>query len=270
MKSQLFILGMLLSISGIAQPSITGAFTSPAADTVVFFPTNTITLSGNVNEANPGHPVLDTSWEKTSGPAATITLPSNRMTTTVTGLALGDYVFTLTATDKKNSASKTLSVKVISGLLPVGFSYFHVAKNANGVLVSWCTQMESNNSRFVIQKSVDGAVFSDVASVDSKAKNGNSNTMLDYSYQISGKMADADAGSGFLVITLLSFILMISKSRRIYKSLFLIIFCLSLFSCSKSMMTPDNSVTVPTKTFYRLKLVNLDGQFTYSGIIINR
>lgn len=176
----------------------------------------------------------------------------------------------LCMTDKKNSASKTLNIKVISGLLPVGLSYFHIAKNANGVLVSWCTQMESNNSRFVIQKSVDGVVFTDVASVDSEAKNGNSNTVLNYSYQISGKMADADAGSGFLIMMLLSFILMISKSRRIYKSLLLIIFCLSLFSCSKSMMTPDSSVTVPSKTFYRLKLVNLDGQFTYSGIVINR
>lgn len=265
MKVQFITLAVLLSLSGIAQPSVSGT-TLPATDTIIFLPASSIKLSGIVNQANPGHPVLDTTWTKTSGPAATITNPSNRMTTTVTGLSLGNYVFTLTATDKKNSASATVNVKVVSGLLPVGLSYFHVARNNNGILISWRTEMESNNSRFIIQKSIDGLVFTDEASITSKADNGNSSVSLNYSYQISGKITNAGTSYIFWVITLLSFIMMISRSKRIYKSLVLVVFCLFLFSCSKSVTKPDSGNTISTKTFYRLKLVNLDGQFNYSDI----
>ncbi|MDP4130790.1 MAG: hypothetical protein Q8918_16895 [Bacteroidota bacterium] len=265
MKVLFITLAVLLSLSGIAQPSVSGT-TLPAADTIILLPTSSITLSGVVNQANPGHPVLDTTWTKTSGPAATITHPSNRMTTTVTGLSYGNYVFTLTATDKKSSASATVNVKVISGLLPVGLSNFHVAQNNNGILISWRTEMESNNSRFIIQKSTDGLVFADVASITSKADNGNSSVPLNYSYQISGKILNAGTSYMFWIITLLSVIMLVSRSKRIYKSLVMVVFCLFLFSCSKSVTKPDNRNTISAKTFYRLKLVNLDGQFNYSDI----
>jgi hypothetical protein len=265
MKIQLIVLSILLSFSGIAQPTVT-ATTSPAVDTVVFLPTSSVTLTGTAIQANPGHKVLDTTWTKTSGPAAIITDPSNRMTTTVTGLVLGSYVFTLTASDKQNSASKSVSVKVISGLLPAGLNYFHVTNNSNGILLSWRTDMESNSARFIIQKSTDGAVFADLGSVDSKAKNGNSNIPLTYSYQVSGKFANANSNYIFLAITLLAVVSVISKAKRIYKSLILVVFCLFLFSCSKTVMTPENANPVSAKSYYRLKPVNLDGQFTYSEI----
>jgi len=265
MKVLFITLAVLLSLSGIAQPEVSGT-TMPATDTIIFLPTSSITLSGIVNQANPGHPVLDTTWTKTSGPAATISYPSNRMTTTVTGLSYGNYIFTLTATDKNNSASASVNVKVVSGILPAGLSYFHVARNNNGILFSWRTEMESNNSRFIIQKSIDGLVFTDIASVTSKADNGNSSVSLNYSYQISGSIINAGTNYIFWVMTLLAFIMLISRSKRIYKSLVAVVFCLFLFSCSKSVTRPDNSNTISAKTFYRLKLVNMDGQFNYSDI----
>src|SRR6202040_3552277 len=109
---------IFFSISCIAQPTVSGR-TSPASDTTITLPKNSITLTGTATESNPGHPVLDTTWTKTSGPAATITNNSNRMTTTVTGLVVANYVFTLTATDKQRSASVTVNVHVLPGLLPV-------------------------------------------------------------------------------------------------------------------------------------------------------
>jgi len=126
--------------------------------------------------------------------------------------------------------------------------------------------MESNNSRFIIQKSIDGSIFTDLDSVDSKAKGGNSNTMLTYNYQISGKFTNANSDYIFLAITLLAVVSVISKAKRIYKSLILAVFCLFLFSCSKTVITPDNTKPGSAKSFYRLKLVNLDGQFTYSAV----
>src|ERR1700688_4726760 len=109
MKTQLITLSILFSVSVIAQPTVTGN-TAPVKDTVIFWPANSITLSGTAVQSNPGHPILDTTWTKTSGPAATITNPSNRMNTRVTGLVKGTYVFTLTASDKNKSTSTTLKV----------------------------------------------------------------------------------------------------------------------------------------------------------------
>jgi hypothetical protein len=263
MKIIFAIVSILLSFSGIAQPHVT--VTYPNSDTTILLPVGSFTLTGSAIQANPGHPVKSTTWAKTSGPAATITDPSSS-STTVTGMALGNYEFTFTASDKKGSASASVKVKVLSGLLPVELNYFHITHNSNGVLLSWRTDMESNISRFIIQKSVDGSIFTDLDSLDSKAKNGNSNTPLVYNYQISGKFANADSNYIFLVITMLAVISVISKAKRIYKGLILVVFCLFLFSCSKTVVTPDNINAVSTKSFYRLKLVNLDGQFTYSAI----
>ena len=88
MKTSLIVFALFFSFSAFAQPTVSGR-TAPATDTVIFTPTSSITLTGTAIRANPGHPILDTTWTKTSGPAATITNPSNSMTTTVTGLVVG-------------------------------------------------------------------------------------------------------------------------------------------------------------------------------------
>jgi hypothetical protein len=264
MKAALIILSILFSASAIAQPTVSGR-TSVEMDTIIVFPTTTITLTGTAVEANPGHPILDTTWTKTSGPAATITNSSNRMTTTVTGMVAGAYVFTLTATDKENSASSHLNVKVITGILPLTLDYFHTSRNDQGILLTWQTDMESNNSAFIIQKSTDGTNFIDMAVVASKAKGGNSSIALTYSYQISSGNTNADMHYMLVVMTLLAFIVLISKLSRFYKSLVLCIACMFLFSCTKSESVPNNA-PASSKTEFRLKQVDLDGNFTYSDI----
>jgi hypothetical protein len=251
-------------ISAVAQPTVTG-MTSPAKDTTISLPTNSVTLTGTAKQANPGHPILDTSWVQTSGPAlATITNPDDRMTTTVTGLVQGNYVFTLTATDKQNAASVSVNVHVIPGTLPIQLAYFDITPDNAGLLLTWQTSMESNNAYFVVQKSTDDSTFTDIATIMSKAENGNSNVPLNYSYQILGQVVEANMYSMLLAITLLSAIALVSKLNKFYKSLVLGVVCLFLFSCSKSVSVPKN--TIPAKTEYRLKQVALDGTATYSTV----
>jgi len=266
MKTALFILSVFFSISAIAQPTVSG-YTIPAKDTIIILPTSSITLSGTAVQGNPGHPILDTSWTKTSGPAATITKPSNRMTTTVTGLVAGSYIFTLTATDKQNSSSAAVKITVISGILPVQLAHFNVSKNDQGILISWQTEMESNNSGFIIQESTNGSSFFDLAAISSQAKGGNSNTPLTYSYQISNNNSQADMHSIWFVMTLLAIIVFISKLKKAYKCLILGIVCMFLFSCSKSVTVPDNTPASTVKAF-RLKQIDLDNQVNYSEIIM--
>jgi hypothetical protein len=263
MKTPLFILSILFSASAIAQPTVSGN-TSQAKDSAIILPTNSITLTGTAVQANPGHPILDTTWTKTSGPAATITNSSNRMTTTVTGMVVGTYVFTLTATDKQNSASAIVNVKVISGVLAIQLAYFNASRNDKGTMLTWQTDMESNNAYFVIQKSTD-TNFTDIAIIASKAKNGNSSTQLNYSYQVSTENTQADMHYMLLVMTVLAFVVLISKLNRVYKSLVLAIACMFLFSCTKSVSVPNNTPT-SSKTGYRLKQVDMNGNINYSEI----
>jgi hypothetical protein len=264
MRITLVIISTFFSFSLFAQPTVSGQ-TSPAKDTIVILPTSSITLTGTAVRANPGHPILDTSWVKTSGPAATITNPSNHMTTKVTGLVPGVYVFTLTATDKQNSASTSLNIKVVSGALPIELAYFNAYKKDNGIELDWRTDMESNSACFIVQKSENGSGFYDIAQIDSKAKNGNSNTQLNYSYQVNTGDAQADMHMILPVMVLLVLISLISKLNKVFKSLLLGIACLLLFSCNKSVITPSQ-VPVSSKTAFRLKQVDLDGNINYSAI----
>jgi hypothetical protein len=263
MKTPMIILSVLFSVSVIAQPTVSGV-TTPAKDTTIILPVNSITLTGTAVQANPGHPILDTTWTKTSGLAATITNSSNRMTTTVTGLVQGTYVFTLTATDKQRSASASVTVKVISGVLPIGLAYFNLSHNDAGILLTWQTNMESNNSHFIVQKSIDGSNFTDIATIASKAVNGNSDIPLKYEYQIFGKVIAADLHAMLLVMVLLSAIALVSKLKRTYKSLILAVACFFLFSCNKSVSVPNNILSANTE--FRLKQVDMNGHITYSEI----
>jgi len=267
MKTQITILSIFFSVSAMAGSGPTVSVrTAPANDTIIVFPTSSITLTGTATEANPGHPILDTTWTKTIGPAATITNSANRMTTTVTGLTVGDYEFTLTATDKNNSTSAKVNVKVISGILPFTLAYFHASANDEGIKLDWQTNMESNNSLFIIQKSTDGVNFLDIASVATKANNGNSDAPLTYSYEIFSKnTTTADMRYMLLAMALLASVVFIGKLKRVYKSMLLGIACLFLFSCSKSVTVPNTTPT-SSKTAFRLKQVDIDGHFNYSEV----
>ena len=264
MRTLLTFIGALLTTLTIAQPSVSGG-TKPATDLTITLPKNSVVLTGTAIEANPGHPILDTTWTQTSGPAAaTITNPSNRMNTTVTGLVAGTYKFTLTATDKKNAASSTITITVLAATLPITLASFNVTHNDGGLLLTWQTNTESNNAAFIVQSSDDGSHFTDVATIASQAPNGNSNTPLNYSYQILGQVVKAGMENMWVVILLLTGISYINKSKKIYKGLLMTAACLFFFSCSKSVTTPEN--TTPTHTQYRLKIVDRDGNATYSQI----
>ena len=263
MRTTIIIIALFTSVSAIAQPTVTGSVAS-SQETTIFLPTNSIILTGTAVQANPGHPILDTTWTKTSGPAATITNSSNRMTTTVTNMVSGDYVFTLTGTDKKNSASSSVIVHVKTGTLPVRLASFQVSQDASGILLTWRTYTESNNSYFIVQKSVDGSNFTDIGIVLSNAENGNSNTPIDYSYRVLGQTVKADMDYLVMVTILLATIGLFNKLNKRYKSLLVGLTCLFLFSCTKSVPVSRN--TISSKTEFRLKQVDLDGQITYSAI----
>jgi hypothetical protein len=67
-------------------------------------------------------------------------------------------------------------------VLPVTLENFIGKKVANINMLSWTTLTEINNAGFELQKSIDGREFTKLAYIDSKAKNGVSNTKLVYDF----------------------------------------------------------------------------------------
>ncbi|MCH5719979.1 hypothetical protein [Niabella hibiscisoli] len=70
------------------------------------------------------------------------------------------------------------------GALPVTFGAINAVAAGNNYQVSWQTLSETNNDHFEIQASTNGESFKTVASVASKAANGNSDTLINYNLSI--------------------------------------------------------------------------------------
>ena len=66
--------------------------------------------------------------------------------------------------------------------LPVTLSSFSGSKEGSVDFLTWATSQELNNSHFNLQHSTDGISFSTIARINSKGEQGNSSTILDYSY----------------------------------------------------------------------------------------
>jgi hypothetical protein len=68
-------------------------------------------------------------------------------------------------------------------VLPVTFSRFTATRNDTRVSLKWQTPTESNNRLFEVQRRTTRNDFETVASVPSKAPNGNSSALLSYEYE---------------------------------------------------------------------------------------
>lgn len=90
---------------------------SAGASQTLQLPISLFTLTGTA-KANGGNTIQSTTWSKVSGPAATISLPGN-LVTTVVGIGVGTYVFKLTAKDNQGQTSEaTTTVDVLAETPP--------------------------------------------------------------------------------------------------------------------------------------------------------
>lgn len=72
------------------------------------------------------------------------------------------------------------SVAVNCNPLPVSFGTFTATQKENSVELNWQTLTETNNDRFVVERSIDALKFSSVGTIASKATNGNNLGVLNY------------------------------------------------------------------------------------------
>ncbi len=79
-------------------------------------------------------------------------------------------------------ASVSIVYEYAGGILPVSLTAFKAVAKGNEVTLEWTTETETNNNRFEIERSIDGNKYQTVATVNTKARQGNSVAKLDYSF----------------------------------------------------------------------------------------
>ncbi|HMR83198.1 MAG TPA: choice-of-anchor Q domain-containing protein [Niabella sp.] len=147
--------------------------------------------------------------------------------------------------------------------LPVTFGSISAIVKAGKLLVSWQTETETSNSHFEIEGSADGVHFTKIATIVSKAENGNSDTLLEYNWEAG---AEALAGISWLIVLIgMGLLRMAAKYRRplLMLALILVSSCIYI-SCTKQT---DMTVAGKERYFIRIKQVDIDGGFKYSKAV---
>lgn len=99
----------------VNQPPLANAGTNQT----ITLPTSSVTLSGSGSDVDGS--ITTYAWVKTSGGAGTITSASSS-STSVTGLAAGNYVFTLTVTDNNGATASNPMQVVVNAAPPANIS----------------------------------------------------------------------------------------------------------------------------------------------------
>ena len=92
-------------------------------------------------------------------------------------LATGYYYIDVTNGTGRIVTSPIWYTRNDANLLPVKLSVFTVQKAGKSAQLDWATELETNSSHFIIQRSADGRTWNDIARVNAA---GNSSTRINY------------------------------------------------------------------------------------------
>jgi predicted MPP superfamily phosphohydrolase len=130
-----------------------------------------ITLGQSLSFAASWRGVYSWAIPPNGGSAAGQTTRGISATPTTTGVF--DYIVSDAFGDLKDTARVTVSASV----LPILINAFTATLDNNKVLLDWSTDLEQNNKYFTIERSIDGANFIQLGSVNGAV---NSNTVKNY------------------------------------------------------------------------------------------
>ncbi len=104
-------------------------------------------------------------------------------TLTLTGLAAATtYYVRVYSWGSAENARGSFSIAASGVALPISLTSFKGEKRSSVNVLSWTTSTETNNAGFELQRSANGVNYTQLAYVQSKADNGNSNQAITYSY----------------------------------------------------------------------------------------
>ena len=144
-----------------------------AAGSSQVLPSSASSTTLQANEPTPGTGLW--TQENNGAPAATIVSPNNSQTV-VNGLSSGkNYRFRWTINNNCNTFSTT-DVSLLSTTLPVRFVSFTGEAVKEGVRLRWQTDLEKDNSHFMVERSTDGSAYAAIGRVDGNSTTASFNT----------------------------------------------------------------------------------------------
>lgn len=129
---------------------------------------STFGLRGYGNDPN-GLPVTF-SWSKVAGPAGGAVATPNVLQTSVTGLNFGTYRYELKVTNTLGLVARdTITIDNGNVVLPVVLVDFTAKQAPNKTVeLHWQTNAEIGNAGFILEKSIDGQLFSELCQLEGK------------------------------------------------------------------------------------------------------
>ncbi|WP_447641148.1 MULTISPECIES: T9SS type A sorting domain-containing protein [Chitinophagaceae] len=160
-------------------------------------PVNGTVLPGASRNVNYAGPTISTNYGTLSAytqspTGAGFTIPTGGVSGQLTASPVNAAVTantlqeTITVTANNHGCATTNTYYVpLAWVLPVTYQnpLSAFVSNDNSVKLAWTTAQEINNAYFEVQRSSDGTTFYSIATVNSKAINGNSTTPVDYTYR---------------------------------------------------------------------------------------
>lgn len=146
-------------------------------------------------------------------------------------------------------------------VLPVTFGSVNASVKNKTVSVNWTTKKETANDYFEIEASKDGQQFTKIATVASKATNGNSDVTIDYEW--SSKAALPLAAVSLIALAFTPFMNMRRKKTWMLALTLLGVGAFSVTGCSKS----GDSINNNQSYYIRVAQVDKDGTKTFSKVV---
>lgn len=148
-----------------------------------------------------------------------------------------------------------------AAVLPVTFGSVSASVKYKQLNVSWTTEKETANDHFEIEASTDGQQFTKIATVASKATNGNSDAALNYEWTSNSSLpitAFSLIGLAFLPFSNLG-----RRKAWIMALAILSVTAFTIAGCSKS----GDAISDHSSYFIRIAQVDKDGTKTYSKVV---
>jgi hypothetical protein len=131
---------------------LTAPLVNAGADQTIYLPTTSTTLTGIITLGSGT--ITSYLWEPVTGAATTITTPT-QISTGITGLAEGDYFYSLTVTTSDGfTVTNVVKVKVVAQNPLIGFDWFQgIVVNGKSNL-KWSYTGATKGVNFTVQKKV--------------------------------------------------------------------------------------------------------------------
>lgn len=160
-----------------------------------------------------------------------------------------------------NESNPTTIAITADGTLPVEFGALSAILTDGQLVVNWSTLTETGNSYFDIEVSKDGTNFTKIGTVNSKAKDGNSDVSISYDFSVNLQSSTTLLGIALFSIAFIA-LLFSRKNKWVYT--IVLVGGLSIFGASSCSKNDTAGVEDSGKVFVRIRQVDKDGTFAYS------